>query len=123
MAQGVASWFCCGPHSWGPCGHAGGGACGTCDNPKFQAAWQKLNGFPTSYCGQQVAASCGSLISVTSLCYATGVVPSIADHGPGACTGQSTCKPLSHRIVDLTPAAFAQLAPLGVGLLTVVVYF
>jgi hypothetical protein len=121
--QGTGSWFCCGPDGYPhACGAAGSGACGTCDSPKIQAAWQYLNGFPTSYCGQTARLSCGHSISITAPCYFKGVAPKIADHGPGACTGQTQCDPLSHRVVDMTPATFVHLAPLSYGLITVFVY-
>jgi hypothetical protein len=123
--QGGASWFCCGSNSWGPCGTAGKGACGDCDNPDFQAAWQKLNGYPYSYCGQLAGVSCGDVLSVIAPCYATGVAPAIASHGPGSgsCTAATDCDPVTRRIIDLTPAAFAQLANLSKGVITAFVYF
>lgn len=117
--QGVVSWFCCGPLGYpGACGAAGNGACGDCNSESYQCAWQYLNGYPTQYCGQGAPESCGSALSIAAPCYSTGVTVNVADHGPGACSGQTQCYPLSNRIIDLTPAAFVNLAPLDYGLIT-----
>ena len=123
---GEFSWFCCG-NAWGPCGTAGTGACGTCHSGNRQHAWPNTSDachaitLPEN-CGVSLARrTCGHQHTTTNLCNGLRVSTTIADCGPRtrsfcgerSCCG-STCA--SHRVIDLTPAAFSAIADLSAGL-------
>ncbi|MFG1697898.1 hypothetical protein [Nonomuraea sp. NPDC049309] len=124
--QGEVSWFCCGT-AWGPCSSTGKGACGTCNSGNLQHAWPNASDACWSItrpdsCGVSLSRrTCGFRHRITSLCGGGSVVTAIADCGPQtdlfcgerSCCG-STCA--SNRLIDLTPAAFSQIASLSSGL-------
>lgn len=121
--SGAASWFCCGPDGYdGYCGDYGSGACGDCDSPNWQCAWQTLDGYPTCYRSCPTGLSCGDCVIVDSpgpSCSWPSIEVHVADHGPGACSGcGNDCAGYCGRIIDLTPAAFAQLNDLSVGVIS-----
>lgn len=121
---GVATWFCCGPDGYPgtECEEEGRGACGTCDNARWQCAWQNLNDFPECYCDCPTPVSCGDCVLVYYPCNDVAIDVTVADHGPGACRGTAQdCRRYSGRITDLTPAAFDALAELSQGMISVVV--
>ncbi|GAB2959564.1 hypothetical protein ACFMQL_11725 [Nonomuraea fastidiosa] len=124
--QGEVSWFCCGT-AWGPCSSTGKGACGTCNSGNLQHAWPNASDACWSItrpdrCGVSLSRrTCGFRHRITSLCGGGSVVTAIADCGPQtdlfcgerSCCG-STCA--SNRLIDLTPAAYSQIASLSSGL-------
>ncbi|WP_230686643.1 septal ring lytic transglycosylase RlpA family protein [Catellatospora vulcania] len=123
---GTMSWFCCG-NSWGPCGTAGHGACGTCNSGSYQHAWPNasaacFNITRPDTCGiSMTRRGCGFRHYTTNRCNGKRIGTTIADCGPQtdlwcgerACCG-SVCG--TNRIVDLTPAAYSQIASLSSGL-------
>lgn len=129
---GLASWFCCGSIYSPYCTTSqNSGACGTCDNYDVACAWPYLNGYPSNYaasCRPSLPPyACGEVMRVVSYCQTTYVFPYIADHGPYTdhfCGVSSPCRAdlgCNDRIIDLTPAAFMELASLSVGLTKVYV--
>ncbi|MEV4173224.1 MULTISPECIES: hypothetical protein [unclassified Nonomuraea] len=124
--QGEVSWFCCGT-AWGPCSSTGKGACGTCNSGNLQHAWPNTSDAcwaitrPDS-CGVGLSRrTCGFRHRVTALCSGTSVVTAIADCGPQTdlfCGERSCCGATcaSNRLIDLTPAAYSQIASLSSGL-------
>lgn len=123
---GEMSWFCCG-NSWGPCGTAGHGACGTCNSGSYQHAWPNtsaacLDITRPDRCGISLSRrGCGFRHYTTNRCNGKRIGTTIADCGPQtdlfcgerACCG-SVCG--TNRIIDLTPAAYSQIASLSSGL-------
>ncbi|MFC4589578.1 septal ring lytic transglycosylase RlpA family protein [Sphaerisporangium corydalis] len=124
--QGEVSWFCCGT-AWGPCSTTGRGACGTCNSGSMQHAWPNTSDnclaitHPDT-CGVGLSRrTCGFNHRTTALCSGASVVTSIADCGPQTdlfCGERSCCGATcaSNRLIDLTPAAFSQIASLSAGL-------
>jgi len=130
--DGQATWFCCGtegyPMSCCPCIQAPcndcnppNGACGTCHTDSWGCAWQNVTGYPPAYCSMSTQFACGQGIWVFSHCSGVGIQVPVTDHGPGACTGivAQDCAAATNRIIDLTPAAFAQLRDLSFGTFSV----
>jgi len=124
--RGEVSWFCCGT-AWGPCGSTGKGACGTCNSGSLQHAWPNTSDAcwaitrPDS-CGAALSRrTCGFRHRTTELCSGSSVVTAIADCGPQTdlfCGERSCCGATcaDNRLIDLTPAAFSQIASLSAGL-------
>ncbi|MCF6467695.1 hypothetical protein FAF44_04610 [Nonomuraea sp. MG754425] len=124
--QGEVSWFCCGT-AWGPCSSTGKGACGTCNSGSLQHAWPNTSDAcwaitrPDS-CGVSLTRrTCGFRHRITALCTGASVVTAIADCGPQTdlfCGERSCCGATcaSNRLIDLTPAAYTQIASLSSGL-------
>jgi hypothetical protein len=129
--DGNASWFCCGPNLYpGWCDFpAGSGACQTCDNSARACAWPKLGNTGCNYtwqCVGQIQGWCGQLINVRAHCYGTTAFDiALVDCGPdrNALCGLTAgdCLAWPHPLIDLTPAAFSELAPLEVGRISVTV--
>ncbi|MGH8793492.1 MAG: hypothetical protein ACRDXX_12725 [Stackebrandtia sp.] len=126
MIDCEATWFCCG-NAWGPCGGAGTGACGTCHSGNMNHAWPNASQAcwditRPDTCGvpDLPRFGCGTAQTTTSLCTNAAVSTTIADCGPRtksfcgeqACCG-STCA--SNRVMDLTPAAYSQIADVSTG--------
>ncbi|MER6334754.1 hypothetical protein ACF09H_19020 [Streptomyces sp. NPDC014983] len=129
---GETSWFCCGS-SWGPCGSTGTGACGTCQSGKNMAAWPNLSSACWSVtdpaaCGENMPRrGCGSVVNVKHQCSGAAVCVTLADCGPNTqmwCSEQTCCNGScrTHRVIDLTPAAFSAIGSLSSGLLPVYIY-
>lgn len=99
------------------------GACGTCRYWKKQAAWQNVQNHCCCYCSCPTQFACGKCLSVYSPgphCAVNHVNVTIADHGPGACTGcGNDCEAYCGRIMDLTTAAFSDLNNLSKGVISV----
>ncbi len=129
---GTASWFCCGSR-WGSCPDASPGSCGTCQSGSYHAAWPRLYrpGLPfcdVSGCGMSLPVKqCGDYLIVVNRCNGNAVWVQVHDcgprqydycHMPVACGSCTYCSAL----VDLTPRAFARLAPLHLGRIPVHVY-
>ncbi|SDH10576.1 RlpA-like double-psi beta-barrel domain-containing protein [Nonomuraea jiangxiensis] len=124
--QGEVSWFCCGT-AWGPCSTVGKGACGTCNSGNLQHAWPNTSDAcwaitrPDS-CGVSLTRrTCGFRHRTTALCGGASVVTTIADCGPQTdlfCGERSCCGATcaNNRLIDLTPAAYSQIASLSSGL-------
>ncbi|MEV4414495.1 hypothetical protein [Catellatospora sp. NPDC049609] len=123
---GEMSWFCCGT-AWGPCSSTGRGACGTCNSGSYQHAWPNASAACLEItrpdrCGITMSRrGCGFRHYTTNRCNGKRIGTTIADCGPQtdlwcgerACCG-SVCG--TNRIVDLTPAAYSQIANLSSGL-------
>ncbi|CAK7284701.1 RlpA-like double-psi beta-barrel domain-containing protein [Streptomyces misionensis] len=129
---GETSWFCCGS-SWGPCGSTGTGACGTCQSGKNMAAWPNLSAACWSVtnpaaCGENMPRrGCGSVVNVKHQCSGATVCVTLADCGPNTqmwCSEQTCCNGAcrTHRVIDLTPAAYSAIGSLSSGLLPVYIY-
>lgn len=126
VAQGVATWFCCGP-SYGPCASAGGGACGDCHSSRWQCAWPNASQAcfeitRPDRCGVALPRyGCDHELLVINPCTGDFLeTVTIADCGPHTdrfCRERRCCgdECSSHRILDLTPAAFSRLADLAAG--------
>lgn len=119
LTTGAAAWF-------SSCVGSDYGACGTCRDTSLQAAWQNVTGHvPPCYCScKDPLYPCGHglyVVSPNSACSNFNTVSvTIADHGPGACTGTGNdCFAYSGRIMDLTTTAFKHLAPLSKGVISV----
>lgn len=130
---GTGSWFCCGS-AYGPCGPKGGGSCGDCESSHKHAAWPKLkrSGYPDcDYSGCDMSLPwklCGNAIRVTSRCNGKRVWVFVRDCGPNqrnycnmpvAC---GSCGSWCSALVDLTPAAFSEIADLDLGRIPVTVW-
>ncbi|MFC7102750.1 hypothetical protein ACFQQB_21255 [Nonomuraea rubra] len=103
------------------------GACGTCNSGNLQHAWPNTSDAcwaitrPDS-CGVGLSRrTCGFRHRITALCTGSSVVTAIADCGPQTdlfCGERSCCGATcaSNRLIDLTPAAYSQIASLSSGL-------
>jgi hypothetical protein len=128
---GETTWFCCG-NAWGPCGSTGHGACGTCNSGSYQHAWPNTSDACHSItnpeaCGESLTRrGCGFKHYTTNRCNGKKIGTTIADCGPQTdlwCSERTCCGSAcgSHRIIDLTPAAFSAIASLSSGILPVYV--
>ncbi|MQA85607.1 MAG: hypothetical protein GEV03_13505 [Streptosporangiales bacterium] len=132
VARGLSTWFCCGP-SYGPCSTAGGGACGDCRSSRWQCAWPNASQAcfditRPDRCGVSLPRyGCDHGFHVANPCTGKSLeTVTIADCGPDTdrfCRERRCCGDdcSSHRILDLTPAAFSRLADLAAGVIQVVV--
>ncbi|BCJ73929.1 hypothetical protein CS0771_34730 [Catellatospora sp. IY07-71] len=123
---GEMSWFCCG-NSWGPCATTGRGACGTCNSGSYQHAWPNASAACLEItrpdrCGITMSRrGCGFRHYTTNRCNGKRIGTTIADCGPQTdlwCGERSCCGSVcgTNRIIDLTPAAYSQIASLSSGL-------
>jgi hypothetical protein len=117
--SGTSGWF-------SSCVGTDYGACGTCRKTKYQCAYQHLSGYSGCYCSCPPELACGDcvfVLGVTSGCEYYGHDLTIADHGPGACSGcGNDCLGYCGRIICMTPTAFAYYNNLAKGVITVSIY-
>lgn len=103
------------------------GACGTCNSGNLQHAWPNTSDACWAItrpdaCGVGLSRrTCGFRHRITALCSGSSVVTAIADCGPQTdlfCGERSCCGATcaSNRLIDLTPAAYSQIASLSSGL-------
>lgn len=131
--RGEATWFCCGA-AWGPCGSAGGGACGNCRSASNHGAWPNASAAcwditRPDLCGEGgiPRRGCGSVMRVVQECSKAAVCITITDCGPRTksfCGEAACCNGVcrTNRILDLTPAAYSQIASLSSGKTGVWIY-
>jgi hypothetical protein len=117
--SGATTWF-------SSCTGSDYGSCGTCRRTDYQCAYQHLAGRSGCYCSCPPELACGDcvfVLGVASSCEYSSVNVTIADHGPGACSGcGNDCLGYCGRILDLTPAAFSYITPLSKGIMTASIY-
>jgi hypothetical protein len=89
------------------------------------ACWSVTN---PAACGENMPRrGCGSVVKVKHQCSGATVCVTLADCGPNTqdwCSEETCCNGScrTHRVIDLTPAAFSTIGSLSSGLLPVYIY-